>query len=81
MMINTYLNFVTWKKAVDKSCQGGILADEMGLGKTIMIIALILANRPSKKEKTLIISPLSVVKQWKDQINKFAPTLRVHVIN
>jgi SNF2 family DNA or RNA helicase len=36
-----------WKRKVYKQCCGGILADEMGLGKTIMIIALILANRPS----------------------------------
>ena len=45
----------------------------MGIGKTIMIIALILAHRPDKKCKTLIIAPLSVVSQWESQLNKFAP--------
>jgi SNF2 family DNA or RNA helicase len=40
------LNFVVYKRNVEKRCNGGILADEMGLGKTIMIIALILAHRP-----------------------------------
>lgn len=67
-MINTHLNFVVWKKTILKKCNGGILADQMGLGKTIMIIALILANKPSIQNKTLIIAPLSVIKQWKDQI-------------
>ena len=49
----------------------------MGLGKTIMIIALILAHQPKSTDQTLIIAPLSVIKQWKDQINKFAPQLKV----
>jgi SNF2 family DNA or RNA helicase len=52
----------------------------MGLGKTIMVIALILANRPQKSQ-TLIIAPLSVIKQWEDQVKRFAPGLKVLVIN
>jgi SNF2 family DNA or RNA helicase len=79
--VNTYLRFILWKRKVYKQCCGGILADEMGLGKTIMIIALILAHRPTSNCKTLIIAPLSAIKQWADQIKKFAPYLRVHVIN
>ncbi|KAF3482406.1 DNA repair protein RAD5 [Arthroderma uncinatum] len=51
---------------------GGILADDMGLGKTIQIIALILANSAPKTPKssraTLIISPLGVMSNWRDQI-------------
>jgi SNF2 family DNA or RNA helicase len=53
----------------------------MGMGKTIMIIALILAHRPREDCKTLIISPLSLIKQWKDQLTIFAPFLRVHIAN
>lgn len=48
----------------------------MGLGKTIMMIALMLANR---KGQTLIITPLSLMKQWQSQINKFGPSLNVHI--
>ena len=62
-----------------KKCDGGILADDMGLGKTIMVIALILANKPTNHCKTLIIAPLSVIKQWYDQIKKFAPHLSVAI--
>lgn len=50
----------------------------MGLGKTIMMIALILLN---KQKQTLIVAPLSLIKQWEDQINKFAPSLKVYVFN
>jgi|JI10StandDraft_1071094.scaffolds.fasta_scaffold1659529_1 SNF2 family DNA or RNA helicase len=53
----------------------------MGLGKTIMVIALILAHRPSYLDKTLVIVPLSVAKQWEQQLNKFAPFLSVLVVN
>lgn len=72
---------MVWKRNVEKLCKGGILADEMGLGKTIMMIALILANRPNDKCQTLIIAPLTVVKQWKDQLALFAPSLRVLMLN
>ncbi|KAI5310028.1 hypothetical protein KEM55_001905, partial [Ascosphaera atra] len=51
---------------------GGILADDMGLGKTLQVIALIIANRERHSDKasktTLIISPLGVMSNWKDQI-------------
>ncbi|KAI9374923.1 SNF2 family N-terminal domain-containing protein [Aspergillus egyptiacus] len=51
---------------------GGILADDMGLGKTIQIISLILANsQPKTKESskaTLIVSPVGVMSNWRNQI-------------
>lgn len=45
------------------------MADEMGLGKTIQLIALIMA-RESRDEHTsnLIIVPLALIDQWKDEI-------------
>ncbi|PYI15303.1 hypothetical protein BO99DRAFT_484618 [Aspergillus violaceofuscus CBS 115571] len=50
---------------------GGILADDMGLGKTIQIISLILANSqpktPASSKTTLIISPVGVMSNWKNQ--------------
>jgi DNA repair protein RAD5 len=60
-------------------CTGGILADDMGLGKTIEILALIHSNRllqeNSKAEikSTLIICPLNVLAQWRNEIHKFFP--------
>ncbi|KZT61694.1 hypothetical protein CALCODRAFT_427408, partial [Calocera cornea HHB12733] len=47
-----------------------ILADEMGLGKTIQMIATINLNPPIRGEPigTLIVCPLSVLKQWRTEI-------------
>ncbi|KAJ5851612.1 uncharacterized protein N7529_010997 [Penicillium soppii] len=52
---------------------GGILADDMGLGKTIQIISLILANSKSlsasSSKSTLIIAPVGVMSNWRNQIH------------
>ena len=52
-----------------KCIRGGIVADEMGLGKTIMMIGLIIANF---KQRTLVVLPVALVKQWEQQILKNA---------
>ncbi|VAX15951.1 DNA/RNA helicases, SNF2 family [hydrothermal vent metagenome] len=57
---------------------GGILADDMGLGKTIQSIALLLKEKSQNKKYTnLIVAPTSVVFNWIDEINKFAPSFSV----
>lgn len=52
---------------------GGILADDMGLGKTIQVISLILANSqpktPESSGSTLIVSPVGVMSNWRNQIH------------
>ncbi len=63
-----------WLNEITALGFGGILADDMGLGKTIQIISFILSQ---KKTKTLIITPTSVIYNWKDEFEKFAPTLKV----
>ena len=60
------------------SVRGGFLCDEMGLGKTVQIISTILGN-PDKK--TLIIVPKSIVNQWYEELEKFAPQLSVHMFD
>ena len=50
--------------------RGGILADDMGCGKTLSTIALMLSN-PNPKHKrqhTLLVAPLSLILQWRDQL-------------
>lgn len=74
-----------WLKVLDKYNFGGILADEMGLGKTIQLIALLLDeknnNVTSKRYTSIVVCPSSLYLNWKKEINKFAPTLDVIVIN
>ena len=57
---------------------GGILADEMGLGKTIQVIAFLLYK---KNNRSLIVTPTSLIYNWKEEFEKFAPTLKVGVIH
>ncbi len=56
---------------------GGCLADDMGLGKTVQAIALLLdrATGPA-----LVIAPTSVVFNWANEIERFAPTLRPRLV-
>ena len=56
--------------------KGGFLCDEMGLGKTVQIISTMLGN-PQKR--TLIVVPKSIVDQWKEEIEHFAPHLSICV--
>ncbi len=53
-----------------------LLADEMGTGKTIMtIVALKILMQQAKTHHALILCPKSVVNQWKDELDKWAPEL------
>ncbi|KAK2493956.1 hypothetical protein MC885_013317 [Smutsia gigantea] len=59
-------------------CQNGcILGDEMGLGKTCQTIAffIYLAGRLNDEGPFLILCPLSVLSNWKEELERFAPGL------
>ncbi|KAJ5176963.1 uncharacterized protein N7482_002840 [Penicillium canariense] len=68
--INIATNFSTTTEPPLAS--GGILADDMGLGKTIQIISLIMANptpqTSGSSKTTLILAPVGVMSNWKNQI-------------
>lgn len=57
---------------------GGVLADDMGLGKTIQIIAFLLSQ---KKSKSIVVVPTSVIYNWMDEFEKFAPSIRVGLVH
>ncbi|KAF0472323.1 SNF2 family helicase [Gigaspora margarita] len=81
---NLYYNVATSysSKTRPEFSRGGILADDMGLGKTLQTISLIVSDTnggdfittPSPtssdySKTTLIVSPLSILGNWVDQIN------------
>ncbi|MBY7144881.1 SNF2 helicase associated domain-containing protein [Virgibacillus sp. NKC19-3] len=67
-----------WFKSLSNYHLGGILADDMGLGKTLQSIAYV-ASEPSDHPH-LIVTPSSVVYNWKNEFEKFAPDLEVAIL-
>lgn len=71
-----------WLKTLADNELGGILADDMGLGKTLQSIVYIVSNiNESKKSHTLIVCPTSLIYNWQDEIENFAPHLKALVIS
>ncbi|MFT4220399.1 MAG: DEAD/DEAH box helicase [Microbacterium sp.] len=61
---------------------GGILADDMGLGKTLQALALIAhAAEPGPSRPWLVVAPTSVLSTWESEAARFAPGLRVRVVD
>ncbi len=60
---------------------GACLADDMGLGKTIQLITYLLNvhARPETTAPSLIVCPTSVLGNWQKEIERFAPSLSVHL--
>lgn len=59
---------------------GAILADDMGLGKTVQLISYLLYVYEFWQEKkpSLIVCPTSVLGNWQKELERFAPSLKVH---
>lgn len=73
---------VEWLEKLRHMHLGGVLADDMGLGKTFQsIIALSQHKKESPHSVSLIICPTSLVYNWKEELAKFNPTLKVQVID
>lgn len=55
-----------------------LLADDMGLGKTVQVIAAIRVLCVQQAiERVLVVMPAAVIDQWKREIHRWAPELRV----
>ncbi|MBF0237573.1 MAG: DEAD/DEAH box helicase [SAR324 cluster bacterium] len=71
---------LSWLNYLETLNMGACLADDMGLGKTIQIIALLLHERETGRVRpTLLIAPTSVLGNWKKEMERFAPSLRIMV--
>lgn len=70
-----------WLKTLAKYQMGGILADDMGLGKTLQVISVLLSEQGQSTKPSLIVAPSSLIYNWKSEIEKFAPTLSISVVN
>lgn len=74
---------VLWMKTLCKNQFGGILADDMGLGKTLQTITFLLSEfqeAGDEKRRAVIVTPASLVYNWKNEFEKFAPELTVHTV-
>ncbi|QYK60346.1 DEAD/DEAH box helicase [Paenibacillus sp. S25] len=71
-----------WLKTLAHYRFGGILADDMGLGKTLQSIAFLVSVLPeirSQQLPAMIVSPASLVYNWRNELEKFAPHVRVTI--
>ena len=72
-----------WLQFLREYSLGGILADDMGLGKTVQAIAHLLHERESGRAQhpSLVIAPTSLMTNWRQETERFAPGLKVLVLH
>lgn len=76
-----------WLSFLRRYGMGACLADDMGLGKTVQLIALLLREREQdqaqareqggSRKPVLLVCPVSVVGNWRRELERFAPDLGV----
>jgi superfamily II DNA or RNA helicase len=66
-----------WLQFLRRYGQGGILADDMGLGKTVQTLAHLALEKEHGRLRgpSLIVAPVSVLGNWRQEIQRFAPHL------
>jgi HJR/Mrr/RecB family endonuclease len=58
-----------------------LLADDMGLGKTVQAIAALrILLHQGTIDSALVVAPASLVYQWRSELHKWAPELRVSTV-
>jgi superfamily II DNA or RNA helicase len=71
---------VDWLNFLREVQLGGLLADDMGLGKTIQTLCVLRSGFDGEvRRQTLVVSPTSVLRNWKAEIEKFRPGLRAAI--
>ncbi len=74
---------VQWLHLLSGLGLGACLADDMGLGKTIQVLALLLArsDKEGASAPSLLVAPASLLANWAEEIDRFAPSLKAQVIH
>ncbi len=74
---------VSWMRLLARLGIGACLADDMGLGKTIQVIALLLGEREREKKlpPSLLVLPASLLSNWKNELERFAPSLSFRILH
>jgi len=70
---------LAWMQFLREYDLAGILADDMGLGKTVQTLAHILVEKEAGRltHPALVIAPTSLMTNWQEEAARFAPGLRV----
>lgn len=69
-----------WLEFMTSQRCGSILGDEMGLGKTLQIISVMAILKEKKPSAHfLVICPVSLLENWRRELEKFCPSLTVNV--
>lgn len=69
----------SWLSQAAEAGLGCLLADEMGLGKTIQVIALLEERCRRHLGPSLVVAPVTLIENWRRELHRFAPLLRVNV--
>ncbi|WP_345814592.1 DEAD/DEAH box helicase [Paraburkholderia sp. PREW-6R] len=74
---------LNWMQFLREQDLAGVLADDMGLGKTVQTLAHILAEKEAGRltRPALIVVPTTLVHNWREEARRFAPDLKVLVLN
>lgn len=70
---------VRWLWFMTELRLGACLADDMGLGKTLQMIDLWLQRKRTRARNgpNLLVVPASLVGNWRQELTRFAPSLRI----
>ena len=69
---------VTWLQKLYERGFSGIIADEMGLGKTVQFLSFL--SQHKELIPALIIAPAAILENWRREIHRFCPTLKVLIV-
>ena len=74
---------LNWLQFLREYGLAGILADDMGLGKTVQALAHLLEEKNSGRadRPSLVLAPTSLMTNWRQEAERFAPSLKLLVLH